>query len=277
MAASKAGAEYIEFGIIVLMRLILDVQVTRDHIPILYHDFIFDDGGIECSVSSLTLKQFKGKQCICRSRKDKTILVKSEFATLEDAFKILPPDIGFNIEIKYPSPSELGNISLYIHQPIDLFCDIILDCVLKNCNGRRIFFSSFNPEICFALKMKQRSIPVFILTDGGFGRDSECMSTRDAAKFAKDLKLDGLVCESKILINSIKILHHLKSMGIRVMSYGECNNFEDSVKFQLDNGINGVIVDRLASIFPLIDGHRKGHLKQQKSDHTDQNNSGSPA
>lgn len=231
--------------------------MTRDEVPVLFHDFTFRQGNLECSISSITLKQFKSKRCSCESKSESTNLVKSEFATLKEAFRLLPQDLGFNIEIKYPSSHEIDEIPVYTHQPIDLYCDVILKCVFDNCGDRKIFFSSFNPEICLALKLKQDIVPVFILTDGGYGLDSDCMSVRAAAKFAHTLGLNGIVCESKILVSSTKILQYLKSLGIHVMSYGECNNFDEDIRIQLENGIDGVIVDRLRSVLPVMQGHRK--------------------
>lgn len=223
----------------------------------IFHDFTFETGNIKCSVSSIDIKQFKSDRCKCKHRKGDSELVQSDFATLEEAFRLLPKDLGFNIEIKYPSSNEIEDIAIYNYQSIDTYCECILSCVLENCKGRKIFFSSFNPEICLTLKYKQNVVPVFILTDGGFGFDSDCMSVREAAKFAASFKLDGIVCESKILINSIKIMEYLRLLKMKVFSYGECNNFDDHIKHQLEHGIDGVIVDRLKTVFPVIEGHRK--------------------
>jgi len=48
IAAANLGAEYIEF----------DVQLTKDHVPVIYHDFLVSETGIDAPVHTLTLEQF---------------------------------------------------------------------------------------------------------------------------------------------------------------------------------------------------------------------------
>lgn len=47
IAAANLGAEYIEF----------DVQLTKDHVPVIYHDFLVGETGIDAPVHALTLNQ----------------------------------------------------------------------------------------------------------------------------------------------------------------------------------------------------------------------------
>ncbi|KAI9821958.1 MAG: Glycerophosphocholine phosphodiesterase [Pycnora praestabilis] len=48
IAAANLGASYIEF----------DVQLTKDHVPVIYHDFLVSETGIDAPVHTLTLEQF---------------------------------------------------------------------------------------------------------------------------------------------------------------------------------------------------------------------------
>ncbi|KAK3946372.1 Glycerophosphodiester phosphodiesterase GDE1 [Diplogelasinospora grovesii] len=48
IAAANLGANYVEF----------DVQLTKDHVPVIYHDFLVSETGIDAPVHSLTLEQF---------------------------------------------------------------------------------------------------------------------------------------------------------------------------------------------------------------------------
>jgi glycerophosphodiester phosphodiesterase len=56
VTASSLGAEYVEF----------DVQLTRDNVPIIYHNWIIPDpqssSGIEVPIGEITLKQLKGRK-----------------------------------------------------------------------------------------------------------------------------------------------------------------------------------------------------------------------
>ena len=48
IAAANLGAQYVEF----------DVQLTKDHIPVIYHDFLVSETGIDAPVHTMTLEQF---------------------------------------------------------------------------------------------------------------------------------------------------------------------------------------------------------------------------
>ena len=48
IAAANLGAHYVEF----------DVQLTKDHVPVVYHDFLVSETGIDAPVHTLTLEQF---------------------------------------------------------------------------------------------------------------------------------------------------------------------------------------------------------------------------
>lgn len=48
IAAASLGASYVEF----------DVQLTKDHVPVIYHDFLVSETGVDAPVHTLTLEQF---------------------------------------------------------------------------------------------------------------------------------------------------------------------------------------------------------------------------
>lgn len=48
ISAANLGAAYVEF----------DVQLTKDHVPVIYHDFLVSETGIDAPVHTLTLEQF---------------------------------------------------------------------------------------------------------------------------------------------------------------------------------------------------------------------------
>jgi glycerophosphodiester phosphodiesterase len=48
IAAANLGANYVEF----------DVQLTKDHVPVIYHDFLVSETGIDAPVHTMTLEQF---------------------------------------------------------------------------------------------------------------------------------------------------------------------------------------------------------------------------
>ena len=48
IAAASLGASYVEF----------DVQLTKDHVPVVYHDFTVAESGVDIPMHLLTLEQF---------------------------------------------------------------------------------------------------------------------------------------------------------------------------------------------------------------------------
>jgi hypothetical protein len=103
-----------------------DVQLSKDGVPVIWHDFVIDDdAGVKLSVFDLTHAQFKRlhKNNYKRDSKpeskyaeyDAALLkenpawdstVGDTLATLDDIFKGTPQHMGFDIELKYPNVSE---------------------------------------------------------------------------------------------------------------------------------------------------------------------------
>ena len=172
--AGSFGAEYVEF----------DVQLTRDHIPVLYHDFRMNELGGEVPVNSLTCKEFLSihphlnpsnswfpKDKIGKSKSLEDVFeaasfnsdsikgngigtIQGPFATLEQAFKRVPITLGFNIEVKYPNKEEAEMDELN-NTEMNAFIDAILTVVFDYAKSRSIYFSSFHPDVCLLLHHKQ--------------------------------------------------------------------------------------------------------------------------
>jgi glycerophosphodiester phosphodiesterase len=157
----ELGAHYVEF----------DVQLTRDLVPVLYHDFITSEWGNDTPMSLILSDQLRTKKGkLSRSYSQATLnatsnmatgmkpngvgTIQSPFATLEEALKDVPLSCGFNIEIKYPDLQE-AEIDHLHNAEINLFCDRILDVIAQHGRQRDILFSSFHPEICFLMCFKQ--------------------------------------------------------------------------------------------------------------------------
>ncbi|KAI9142486.1 Glycerophosphoryl diester phosphodiesterase family-domain-containing protein [Paraphysoderma sedebokerense] len=326
VTAASLGAEYVEF----------DVQLTKDYVPVLYHDWIVNETGFDIPVNSLSLAQFKalkdsklrslaatrahsrdigydsddssqssglGRSMhsdggysahddnfeaekygklnkrfgrsqsftnvdavnLDRSRKmsdspirsigigkfkgngDNTI--QAPFALLEDAFKMVPQHIGFNIEVKYPNPDEILQDDLYPAE-INLFIDKILECVYNHAGDRNVIFSSFHPETCLLLNFKQPNFPVFLLTEGGTVKysDVRCNSLQEAVRFAKYADLMGIVTVSDPLIDAPYLIKAIKETGLLLFTYGSLNNIVELAKLQRDWGVDAVIVDSVLAV-----------------------------
>ncbi|KHN98285.1 glycerophosphodiester phosphodiesterase GDE1 [Metarhizium album ARSEF 1941] len=301
IAAANLGAQYVEF----------DVQLTKDHVPVIYHDFLVSETGIDAPVHTLTLEQFlhinpdrardrahknganrdslddltvrprsssfappkrslsmgyagtgneqmeermkhtrdfKAKGYKANSRGN---FIQAPFATLEDLFRQLPEEIGFNMELKYPMlhESEAHEMDTYAVE-LNSFCDTVLSKVYDLVGNRHIIFSSFNPDICLCLSFKQPSIPILFLTDAGCSPvgDIRASSLQEAIRFASRWNLLGIVSAAEPLINSPRLVRVVKEIGLVCVSYGVLNNDPLMVQRQVKEGIDAVIVDSVLAI-----------------------------
>ncbi|KAF8445528.1 glycerophosphodiesterase GDE1 [Terfezia claveryi] len=314
IAAANLGASYVEF----------DVQLTKDHVPVLYHDFLVGETGIDAPVHTLTLEQFlaisehqtprgsrpgspshfaptatgstteNGPAPIRRSRsmslgpgaKDNEVnekmkytrnyklkggfkgnsrgtSIQGPFTTLEEVFKRLPRDIGFNVELKYPmlQESEKEEMDTFGIE-MNSWVDTVLKVVYDKGQGRDIIFSSFNPDICLMLSLKQPSIPVLFLTEGGTTEmaDIRATSLQEAIRFASRWNLLGIVSAAEPLILCPRLIRIIKESGLVCVTYGTLNNTPDNVKVQVEQGVDAVIVDSVLAI-------RKGLTAAVTEDH----------
>ena len=283
IAAANLGANYVEF----------DVQLTKDHVPVIYHDFLVSETGIDAPVHALTLEQFLHVSSVTphssrspsptrisqlkllrgsdrpRSLSQGDVLpsldmaekmkhtkdfkakgykantrgnfIQAPFTTLEEMFRKLPEDVGFNIEFKYPmyhetEEQDMGSVVVELNSFVDSVLKVVYDLGKK----RNIIFSSFHPDICLLLSFKQPNIPILFLTDAGklpVG-DVRATSLQEAIRFANRWNLLGLVCEAEVLCNSPRLVRVVKDSGLVCVSYGLSNNdpFNVQVSFQLREG-----------------------------------------
>ncbi|OAA70377.1 glycerophosphodiester phosphodiesterase GDE1 [Cordyceps fumosorosea ARSEF 2679] len=300
IAAANLGAHYVEF----------DVQLTKDHVPVIYHDFLVSETGIDAPVHTLTLEQFLHINPEKRHRTDERAkhadsygsgsrarsssfapkrshsmgfagtgsgsgemdermkhtrdfkekgfkansrgnFIQAPFATLEDLFRKLPADTGFNIEMKYPMlhETEEHDMDTYAVE-LNSFCDTVLSKVYDLAGERHVIFSSFNPDLCLSLSYKQPSIPILFLTDAGCSpvSDIRASSLQEAIRFASRWNLLGIVSAAEPLINSPRLVKVVKESGLVCVSYGTLNNDEIMVERQVKQGIDAVIVDSVLKI-----------------------------
>lgn len=302
IAAANLGASYVEF----------DVQLTKDHVPVIYHDFLVSETGIDAPVHTLTLEQFLHVNDMRTPRQSRPAspvsfeamtkpsgpktgdlrerararsmsvgggaeaaeldermkhtrdfkkkgfkgntrgnTIQAPFTTLEEMFKKLPADVGFNIEMKYPMlfESEDEEMDTYAVE-LNSFVDTVLKMVYDKGKGRNIIFSSFHPDICLLLSYKQPNIPVLFLTDAGTSEvgDIRASSLQEAIRFANRWNLLGVVSAAQALIYAPRLVRVVKESGLVCVSYGVMNNDPKKVALQVKQGIDAVIVDSVLAI-----------------------------
>ncbi|CAK3872849.1 Glycerophosphodiester phosphodiesterase GDE1 [Lecanosticta acicola] len=305
ITAANLGASYVEF----------DVQMTKDHVPVIYHDFLVSETGADVPVHTLTLEQFlalsetpkptrpsspqnneakprKGEngdrgrlqrsysvgaptpgvdnlnERIKHTRDYKIKgfkgnsrnFIQQPFTTLEEMFRTIPDEVGFNIEMKYPMLFETVQEDMDTYAvEMNSFLDTVLKLVYERRKKRNIVFSSFHPDICLLLTFKQPSIPVLFLTDAGVSPvgDIRASSLQEAIRFASRWSLLGIVSAAEPFVLCPRLINVVQSSGLVCVSYGTLNNDPHNSNLQARAGIDAVIVDSVARV-------RKGLTEKEK-------------
>lgn len=100
---------------------------------------------------------------------------------------------------------------------------------IKKLAGRRpIILSSFTPEVCILLKLKQSAYPVLLITNAGklplFDKELRAASLQMGMQFAKRWQLSGLVLACDAFLLCPRLISFVKNAGLVCASYGLGNN-----------------------------------------------------
>ncbi|VEU20157.1 DEKNAAC100928 [Brettanomyces naardenensis] len=285
IAAASLGASYVEF----------DVQLTKDNVPVVYHDFLVAESGIDVPMHALTLEQFLGLSQNNRHKSKKSVddsfilkssyhrgeekpdtssseermrhtktwklkqykgnsrgsSIASSFVTLAELFKKVPSTVGFNIEVKYPmlDESQMEDMG-QVGPDMNHFVDTILSTVFANKGGRDVVFSSFHPDICTMLSLKQPSIPILFLTDSGCSpvADIRSCSLQNAIRFARKWNLLGIVTNATPIVECPRLASVVKASGLVCVTYGSENNEPANAKLEMAADVDAVIVDSVLAV-----------------------------
>ncbi|EEB13637.1 conserved hypothetical protein [Pediculus humanus corporis] len=268
--AASHGADYVEF----------DVQLSKDMVPVIYHDFhvcislkrkkVNIDDMLEIPLKELTLEQL---QCLKVYHIQEGIINKQlffdehledhqPFPTLKHALNVLDPIVGFNIEIKWTMLLKDGTFEL--NNPFDLntYVDSILKVVLENGGNRKIIFSCFHPDICTMVRHKQTKYPVMFLTQGVTSKypmyhDPRCHTIEAAVYFAQSLGILGINVHTEDILRNPKQLSFAKDRGLIVFCWGDDNNDAETIKYLKELGLHAKLKET-----NLFVSEAKEHQKQ---------------
>jgi len=251
------GADMVEF----------DVQVSRDLVPCIYHEFEIcvvtktkenKEVMLEVPVKDLRLEELQGLRSHHPTERERG--VKSfetdglpehqSFPTLSQVLDHLDPSCGANIEVKYGQTMKDGKEETASQLEMNLFVDQILKTVMRESRDRKIVFSSFSPDICTMLSCKQNRFPVLLLTQGRNSkyedyRDPRTWTITNGIWFAKMAGLLGLSAMAEALLRDPNQLSLVRESGQIIFAWTDDQNDLATVQHLKRLGVDGVIYDRM--------------------------------
>ncbi|XP_004530586.1 glycerophosphocholine phosphodiesterase GPCPD1 isoform X2 [Ceratitis capitata] len=255
----------------------LDVHLTADGVPVIYHDFGMRTArqGKEITkieqleyvlikdVSYEKLKQLRvfavinGKPVEFPSHNTESRVEHRIFPTLVDVLEGLPKSLGIDVEIKWPQRRASG--APEAHQTIDknFFTDRVLATVINHGCGRPLLFSSFDADICTMLRFKQNLFPVMFLTQGQTKKWSPFMDLRtrtveQAINNAQAFELAGTAPHAEDLLSEegAQLLQKARNLGQISLVWGDDCNSKERVKYFVEIGATATCYDRTDLYIP---------------------------
>jgi glycerophosphoryl diester phosphodiesterase len=113
----------------------------------------------------------------------------------------------------------------------NFFTDTVLLCLATHIGSRPILLSSFSPEICILLSLKQSRWPILFGNDSGNWQPTEIRASnlQEGVGFAKRWDLDGLVVTSEPLVLAPGLVGFLKGKRMVMATYGAWNGEVEGV------------------------------------------------
>nr|VZI50412.1 unnamed protein product [Spirometra erinaceieuropaei] len=201
-----------------------------------------------------------------------------------DLLKQVPNELALDVEVKYPVETPLTAFRLIHEQgqseeslagygcpydyfyPINKYADNLLNMLWKLGRNRRIILSSFNPDMCLALKLKQSTYPVLFISRAGSDThdtidwshtlDPRHLNALSSAYWARLVNLDGVVLHSCCLQASPsgpddstrELLSFLADNGLSCIPYGPGISTAEYRKYAARIGLTGVCINDVANL-----------------------------
>lgn len=256
-AAVHHGADFIE----------MDVQLTKDLQVVVYHDFEAviaprkkrrgELQYLEVAVKDLPYSAFRDLKTQHTSVLSETHtneemqaddldpIELQHFPLLRECLEHLDPDVGFDIEIKYPMELREKGSEMENFFERNLYVDVILKEIFTFAASRRILLSCFDPDTCAMLQMKQIKYPVFQLGTCAEYIDYRQSSFQSLCHAAVCNQLLGVAVNSKEIIDRPDLVEFVRSLGLIVLVWGAELNCPDLKARITKMGVHGLIFDRM--------------------------------
>jgi len=130
------------------------------------------------------------------------------------------------------------------------FVDKILQVIFTKANARRIVISSFDPDVCTLVALKQAKYPVYFLTEGGKHtyKDIRMNTLQAAIQYAKINHLTGIVSWVGAVLKQPEIVQQVHDNGLLLFTYGNENQDPKNVEIQKELKVDAVICDNVQKV-----------------------------
>lgn len=131
-----------------------------------------------------------------------------------------------------------------------MYLDIILKVVLEYGGDRKIVFSSFNPDICAMIRLKQNKYPVVFLTQGVTVKyptyhDPRCQTIPMAMRHALAADILGINVHTEDILRDPSQVKIVKDRGLIIFCWGDDNNDKATIQHLKKLGLHAVIYDKI--------------------------------
>jgi len=249
-ARTLGNADMVEF----------DVTLTKDLIPIIYHDLSVLKHSNEVKIKDMTHQEITSADVFDMSRKTLTheltydvtdrVAGSETCPTFASVCEEVDAGVDFNVELKWPAMDSIDEQQFF---NINDYCDRIIDVVRKSKTTRGIVYSSFSRRVCACLKFKQSEFEVIQLVWGdsgyyGIHHDTRVKSVSNAAAWCQFLDLAGvntLVNDALNKDNFEKSLKDIRDKNLVIGVYGDLLNYEENRVYCRTLGLDLIIYDNI--------------------------------
>ncbi|XP_023165554.2 glycerophosphocholine phosphodiesterase GPCPD1 [Drosophila hydei] len=192
----------------------------------------------------------------CSTVCERHLLNQKPFPLLRDVFNkdmlSLPPNVGINIEVKWPQQDTKGCWQRHSSKPKfdrNFYVDKVIEVVFRYAGNRRVMFSSFDADICIMLRYKQNFYPVLLMVQAAelpvqFA-DQRVNNMENAAFLASIMEFFGMNFYTSTLFKQPLILGHIKELHMQGIVWGS-ETTDAKIRDKLKRyGAVGVTYDRI--------------------------------